>query len=409
MRGWRLQNRWKNAIGLQMGTQKLIRFVVAILLVCHWMACLWGLVGLQLAAELCDTQGKLFDFGDAGVSINEVSWVTTIFLGGKTSPDDPCNPFEVYAAALHWAVMTLTSIGYGDIVPVRLEEYLVAIMCQLLGGVMWAYVIGSVVSIISNVSPVERNFETNSDLLNQAMEEAGIPKKERPEYREYLREAKAYDRRMCFIQVAENFSPMLRKQLLHHSTRGALNSVPYFNHAEATPLFLMDLASLLRPRFFSRFERLDDVRQYLCLVDHGTVANCGQVLVHPAAFNQDFIVADRRFKKSARTVSLTFAQIFVLAKSDLDGVLESHPLLAEDLWVSAMKMAFRGAMQLTAEAYLRWKATKPPGTSLTLCEAFDKFRRCHDPHMWDHHSHHHHFFPTLLTSRTDGEEKAKKP
>merc|ERR1719464_2536708 len=117
--------------------------------------------------------------------------------------------------------MTITSIGYGDIVPVRFEEYIVGILCMFIGGVLWAYVIGSVCSIISNRNPVEQNFEIGTDLLNKLMEDAKMPIKERHKYRECLREARCLDRRLCVADVAQRLSPLLRKQLLYHVTKAA--------------------------------------------------------------------------------------------------------------------------------------------------------------------------------------------
>ena len=32
--------------------------------------------------------------------------------------------------------MSITSIGYGDIVPLRFEEYIVGILCQIVGGII---------------------------------------------------------------------------------------------------------------------------------------------------------------------------------------------------------------------------------------------------------------------------------
>ena len=39
------------------------------------------------------------------------------------TPANPCFPSHIYAAPLHWSTMSITSIGYGDVVPVRFEEY----------------------------------------------------------------------------------------------------------------------------------------------------------------------------------------------------------------------------------------------------------------------------------------------
>ena len=40
--------------------------------------------------------------------------------------------------------MSITSIGYGDISPTHDVEYVVCSVCMLGGGILWAYLIGSV-------------------------------------------------------------------------------------------------------------------------------------------------------------------------------------------------------------------------------------------------------------------------
>eukprot|EP00418_Pyrodinium_bahamense_P024826 CAMPEP_0179133262 /NCGR_PEP_ID=MMETSP0796-20121207/63366_1 /TAXON_ID=73915 /ORGANISM="Pyrodinium bahamense, Strain pbaha01" /LENGTH=720 /DNA_ID=CAMNT_0020832221 /DNA_START=20 /DNA_END=2182 /DNA_ORIENTATION=+ len=376
LRTWRILQRWQNAFSMQVSTQKFIKFCMILVLISHWMACLWGLSGLMLGAELCDDQGQLVDFGEAGVGLSAVSWVTALYLGGKASPDSPCNPFQVYVASLHWAVMTITSIGYGDIVPVRVEEYIVGILCMLAGGVLWAYVIGSLCSIISNVSPIEKSFEMSTDLLNIAMDEARVPPKERAKYREYLREAKAYDRMVSFRQVADRFSPKLRKHLMFHVTKEALSSVHYLRDPDAPPAFRMELASNLVPRFFSPRESLDSLRHCLCLLDRGTVVHGSMIMVPPNVFNEDFIVTQKKYQKFERTLSLTYTQVLVLTREEMESVLEPHPQFARKIRRYALKMAFCRAVRMTVVAFDTWKGSMPPGSHMSLSQAFD--RACGD-------------------------------
>ena len=47
--------------------------------------------------------------------------------------------------------MTLTTVGYGDITPVSQSEHIVCILFMLVGGVTWAYLIGVLTSIVTNL------------------------------------------------------------------------------------------------------------------------------------------------------------------------------------------------------------------------------------------------------------------
>jgi len=366
LRTSRILQRWQSSIALQFATQKIVKFLVVLALVSHWMACIWGLTGLTFAAELC-LAGHPIDWDR--LQVNDVSWVTALFTG-KWTPDTPCSPFEIYTASLHWSVMTITSIGYGDISPQRVEEYLVGIVCMLLGGVLWAYIIGSLCSIISNSSPVERDFESNTDLLNIAMSEAHVPVNERSKYREYLREAKAFDRRVSFGEVADRFSPLLRKHLLFHVTQECLHEVYYFNDKDAPRSFTLDVASHLVPKFFSRGEPLDSLRHCLCLMDRGTVAHGGLILVPPSVFHEDFIITQSKYQKVIHTISLTYTQVLVLSRDSMEAILEPHPKFARKIRQCAAKMAFCRAVRMTIVAYNKWKKTHPTA-EMSLTDAFD--------------------------------------
>lgn len=348
LRSSRLIQRWQNAVKWQFATQKLIKFTSVLIICSHWMACVWGLVGLTLGRPLCDKDGAPLDVDPNGsIPLSEVSWVTTLYVGGKTSPDSACDHFDVYAAALHWAVMTITSIGYGDIVPVRLEEYLVAVVCMLAGGVLWAFIIGSVCSVISNGNPVEAHFEASTDLLNAALANAHVPAHERPVYREYLREAKAYHHRLHFTKVADQFSPLLRSSLLLHVSKANLQSVRYLR--EAPEVVLQDIASRLVPRFFARQESLAHVRGSLCMVDRGTIAHGGLILVPPAVFNEDFVISRREWQRQRQSTALTYAQVLVLSKHGMDEVLRAHPPFAAHVRKFTLRTVFCRAVVCAAQ------------------------------------------------------------
>ena len=50
----------------------------------------------------------------------------------------PCfQPAEMYAASLHFAVMTVTSIGYGDIVGQNLAERFFICFLMMCSGMLW--------------------------------------------------------------------------------------------------------------------------------------------------------------------------------------------------------------------------------------------------------------------------------
>lgn len=143
----RILRRWEATMHIKYGIVRLSKFFAWSLVASHWVACAWFIVGT-------------LDTYDGWVVDNRLSYD----LHGAT-------PSEQYIASLYWSVMTLTTIGYGDLKPNTALERLFAILCMLLGSAMFAYVVGTMCSVVQGLSETALAFQSRMDRMNEYMTE----------------------------------------------------------------------------------------------------------------------------------------------------------------------------------------------------------------------------------------------
>ena len=94
----------------------------------HLQSCAWGLVP-QLTQE-------------------EYTWVDAL----QESHEQPLGPWDKYIAGLHFSIMTVTSIGYGEMLPVTTSERAVCSVLMLFSSIVWCYVMGQACSIAATIN-----------------------------------------------------------------------------------------------------------------------------------------------------------------------------------------------------------------------------------------------------------------
>ena len=171
-RAGRLVQRWQATNEVNYSVLALNKFGFGILFLAHWMACLFYMV--------------------AASEDRVVNWATTYFnmYEKNLQPDGTIKPVDngsLYVASVYWAVATLSTLGYGDIVPESNAERLYSVVCTFVGGAVYAYLLGSVCSIITNLDEASNVYFRQLDELNKFMAEKGLPHELRVKLRDYFR------------------------------------------------------------------------------------------------------------------------------------------------------------------------------------------------------------------------------
>jgi len=350
LRASRMISRWENYFAVSYAKQALMKFFITLLFSSHMMACSWGLLGMQYSKANCGGEGvdeKVIDANDPfvvdpGLEGIHTSWIVQLY-NAKTSIDSPCDPFVVYIWSLHWSVMTITSIGYGDISPVHFWEYLLCILSQFSGGLLWAYIIGSICGVASNLDPHETAFKQLYDNLNYMMEDQDLPQPLRLRIREYYRECAHMQRVKSYRELTNLMSIPLRGEVALHTYYKAVLNVKYFK--DCCRDFLIEVALSLEgmvyaPReFFPQFGRL-------WVIDRGAACREGIVFVPGAVFGEDMVIDALQLQNKATALALTFCEVQCLTKVRLTEIVKDYPREAKIIRKAAIKMAFQRAVRI---------------------------------------------------------------
>jgi voltage-gated potassium channel Kch len=138
-----------------------IKLLVLVLLIAHWGACFWFLVGFS------EWQN------------NGISWITEAQI-------QDAGTYVQYVNSLYFFITTMTTVGYGDIVAITANEKLYVIFSMLLACGVFAYVIGSIGTVISSRYDSENAFKQKIMYTNQFLVHKNIDKPLRLKVRRYL-------------------------------------------------------------------------------------------------------------------------------------------------------------------------------------------------------------------------------
>lgn len=108
MRASRIIARYDDRVGISFVKARIVTYILIVVFCSHWLACILKLTVVIEADE-------------------SANWILAYF------GHNDVNPGTQYIAAWYWAIMTMSSVGFGDILPQTDAERLVAAFVMLMG------------------------------------------------------------------------------------------------------------------------------------------------------------------------------------------------------------------------------------------------------------------------------------
>lgn len=309
---------------------KMIKLFVFLGLYAHWQACVWGLISSYMQ--------------DAGYP----NWIAAFHVQHMdTHGGGPPTPLDTYIAALYWSVMTLTSIGYGEMTPVNTAERALCSIYMMASGIMWTWAIGSVAAIATTLDPNSVAYQNTMDSLNYFMRERQLPRQMRMTLRDFFANAKRVHQLNDDCELLDKMSPLLQGTVALAANHKWLNTVWYFREVQALPNtsdFFALLAKNLVIRSYVGHERLPVGQLYI--VRRGLLVKMWRFLGSGKVWGEDMILDNMDLMDHSQAVALTYVEAYTLRRSELEDCLVDFPEITACVRKASRKILMQRALLL---------------------------------------------------------------
>ena len=142
----------------------LTRKIAGILLIGHFIACFWYIIA--------ESQG----------SWTHLTWTISLRRDKGYEPSWG----EFYLTAVYWTYSVLLTVGFGDIVPKTTGEKMYATLCMLLSCGVFAFLLGSIGTLVAKQSALDDQYKDLSISMNAFMNGKRFPQGLRERVRLFL-------------------------------------------------------------------------------------------------------------------------------------------------------------------------------------------------------------------------------
>jgi len=236
--------------------EQLIKFIAGAVLMNHIFACIWYALGNAPYDEFCTHHAA----GDGGKSYpgnrgrRDCSWMQ---IAGYRPRD---GNYFLYTTCLYWSLTTISTVGYGDLVPNRATEKLYASFVMVCG-VSWYAVLVSTLGSALQEAATRHGSDHAKTALKQYLYRHRVPPDLSAAIISYLRHHFTIHHQFGdedsdpeVWRLLKHLNKPLTRSLSLHVGRKAVGRLDFFKNKDET--FVADAVAALRAYIASPYETL---------------------------------------------------------------------------------------------------------------------------------------------------------
>jgi CRP-like cAMP-binding protein len=137
------------------------KLLFIVLFIAHWGACFWYFLGIS-------------EYNEKGNS-----WISQANLINNSV-------YDQYISSIYYYITTMTTVGYGDITPITSNEKIYAMFSMIMACGVFAYVVGSIGTVLSSRYDEEMIFKQKIMYVDQYLKNKHLSNTVRTKVRRYL-------------------------------------------------------------------------------------------------------------------------------------------------------------------------------------------------------------------------------